>query len=512
LAEVALSQDPPILALNGIYKRYGGTVALRGVSLQVPRGEIHGLVGANGAGKSTLGKIISGAARPDGGSMLLDGSPLSLHSPRDALRAGIVRIAQEPTLVRTLSAEENVFLSQEIVHHGMIANRELAKRYRDLTESTGFAVRGTASAGTLSLAEQQKVEILRALSRDARLIIMDEPTAALAPDETDDLLATVRLLRDRGVTIVYVSHELSHVRELCDNLTVMRDGEIVGTFAASAVSSADIVRAMVGHDPDAVPIDEQTRGVGEEPLLEVLELCTREGAGPVSFTVAPHEILAIAGAPGSGKSSIGRSLFGAERRRSGVVNLRGRPYSPRHPAQAVREGIALVPQSRANALVMCRSVGENISLPTLRDLTSAMGVVRLGAERQRVREVVSQFSIHVPGLSAAVSTLSGGNQQKVVFGRWTLRTPQLLIVDEPTRGIDVEAKEAIYEILVSFARQGVAIILISMEADDVLRVADRVLVMRRGRALAELPRNAIDREGLLQLMLGEEGDERRAAV
>jgi len=503
--EVAVGGDPPLVALEQIRKRYGGTVALRDVSLEVVEGEIHGLVGANGAGKSTLGKVIGGAVRPDSGTMSLLGTPLPLRSPRDALRAGIARIAQEPTLVRTLSAEENVFLGQEATRHGNLDGRALRRRFRELTESIGFSVRPNAPARSLSLADQQKVEILRALSRSAKLVVMDEPTAALAPHETEYLLATVRLLRARGVTVVYVSHELSHVLELCDRLTVMRDGAAVATMPAAAATAAGLVRAMVGHEPVLAGSEQQAGRVAEEALLEVDGLRTRD-AGPLSFRVASGEILGIAGAPGSGKSSIGRVLFGAERLRSGDMLLAGRSYLPRHPAHAVRQGVAFVPQSRANALVMCLSVLENISLPTLRDVSPA-GVLRTGVERHRARDVVSKLAIRVGRVSAAVSTLSGGNQQKVVFGRWTLRTPRVLVVDEPTRGIDVAAKEAIYDILVSLAREGVAVVLISMEADDVLRLADRILVLRRGRVVTELSRGSVERAELLHLMLGETADE-----
>lgn len=492
--------DASFLAVERISKRFSGTLALAAVSLNVQAGEIHGLVGANGAGKSTLGKVLAGVVRPDSGTITLGGQRLSLKSPRDALRAGIARVGQEPTLVRTLTVEQNVFLGSEVTRLGSIVAQDLRRRFEALADSVGLNVKGSARVGDLSLAEQQRVEVLRALSRRAQLLIMDEPTAALSAAEIDRLLASTRLLNRAGVTIVYVSHELTEVMGLCKFVTVLRDGMVAERFESEKTDRSVIVRAMMGREVVSHRINPQSGSARREPELDVRELQTVSGAGPVSFQIRPGEVVALAGSPGSGKSSIGRALFGAERYHTGTITFKGSRKRRRSPTSAIADGIALVPQARGDALVMCRSGVENVSLPCLRSLSRA-GVIRTSLERRKVQRVVDDLEVR-GDMRAAVSTLSGGNQQKLIFGRWSLRSPRLLIVDEPTRGVDVGAREAIYKIVGALADEGVAVLLISMDVEDIMRLSDRYIIMRRGRNVGDYKRGEIDRTGILARMVG----------
>jgi len=487
---------------RGVGKYFGGTEALADVDVRIRRGSIHGLVGENGAGKSTLGRLIAGAITPDEGELHVDGRPVRFRSPREALRAGITLIAQELALAPKLSVLENVFLGVEPGFGGFLNGRAARERFNVLNERTGFGLEAGRRVATLRIAEQQKVEILRALARDARLLIMDEPTAALPAQDKERLLEIVRTLRGAGVTIVYVSHFLDEVLGLVDDVTVLKDGGVVLSTAAEGQTADSLVHAMVGRavslqksatkpafDRDRVVLSAQ--GLGRHGAFE-----------DVSFDVRAGEIVGLAGLVGSGRSEVARAIFGADRLDAGTVAVEGTARRLRRPIDAVRAGIAMLPESRKDqGLLMRRPIRENIALPHLAQLSH--GPFLDGRrERRAVGAVALKVDVRARTLTAPVRELSGGNQQKALFAKWLLQSPAVLIADEPTRGVDVGAKAAIHELLLSLAADGAAVILISSEFDEVARLAHRVLVMRTGRIVAEFEGTDVTEPALVHAAFG----------
>lgn len=474
--------------LVDVSKSFGGVQAVRNLSLTIERGAIHALVGENGAGKSTAAKIIAGALTPSSGQLRVAGEAVLLHSPRQALGHGIAMIDQELALVGARSVIDNVFLGDEARARGLLKPREQSARFAALIERTGFELDPEAIVGRLRVAEQQKVEILRALAREAELIVMDEPTARLTMVESRQLYAIVNALRDQSTTIVYISHFLDEVLALADTVTVMRDGLHVRTSPASEETSDSLVGAMLGRELELAFPKQPAGGVAGEPVLEVRNLSGAAGFADVDFTLRAGEIVGMAGLIGSGRSEFARALFGADRITAGEILLDGEPVKIRSPRAAVRRGLAMLTESRKDdGLVMGRSISENTVLPHL-DEVSAWGILQPKRERARVAQMIEQLDIRTSGPNLAVSSLSGGNQQKVMFAKWLMRTPRVLIVDEPTRGVDVGAKQAIYELITGLAESGMAILLISSELEEVLGLAHRILVMRRGRIVTTLDR------------------------
>jgi simple sugar transport system ATP-binding protein/ribose transport system ATP-binding protein len=478
---------PPVPAhveLRAVGKSFGGAQALAGVDLAIAEGTIHALVGENGAGKSTLGKVIAGVVRLDAGAMEVHGEPVHFHTPRDAQASGITMIAQELATVPQLSVLENVFLGAERaawVHRG--AMRE---RYAELDEQTGFGLSPDARVGDLRLADQQKVEILRALARDARLIVMDEPTAVLTADEAEKLFAIMRRLRERGTTIIYVSHFLEEVLALADAVTVLKDGALVRTGPASAETPATLVEAMLGHALELTFPPKRYPPDGAETVLEVRGISRRGAFQDISFDVRAGEIVGIAGLVGAGRSEVAHAVFGALRTEAGEISLAGTPLRGHGPADAVAAGIALLPESRKDQGLLMRSpVDQNITLASLGEV-SRRGFIRGRAERQVVGRLAESVTLRADRLDGRISELSGGNQQKALFAKWLVRRPKLLIVDEPTRGVDVGAKLAIHELIAKLAAEGVAVLLISSEFEEVAGLAHRVVVMRAGRIAARV--------------------------
>jgi len=486
------------VALRGVGKRFGGVVALRDVNLEIERGSIHGLVGENGAGKSTLGKIVAGVHRADVGELWVDGRRVVYHSPRDALRDGITIIAQEPTLVPHRSVLENVFLGIESAAAGVVDVRAMRRRFTELAEQAQIDLPPSLLARTLRVADQQKAEVLRALARKARLIVMDEPTSALTTDEAERLFELVRRLRAQGTTIIYVSHFLEEVLRLVDTVTVLRDGRIVRTSPAAQETPERLVQAMLGrsmelafpdkvHPPDDAPVVLSVRGLSRPP--HVLD---------VSFDIRAGEILGLAGLIGSGRSEVARAIFGADSRASGEIVIDGRRMRLRSPRDAVRAGIVMLPEDRkTQGLFMLRSIVDNVTLPRL-GAVSRLGVVATGSERRAAVSLMERVDVRAKGPSARVITLSGGNQQKVLFAKWLFAGPRVFIADEPTRGVDVGAKRAIYGLIRSLAAEGKAVLLISSEHEEVLGLAHRVLVMRGGRIVAELHRDTMSEDAVLR--------------
>lgn len=475
-----------LIQVQGLSKRFGGVRALDDVDLTVRGGSVHALIGENGAGKSTLGKVIAGVHQPDAGNLLVEGRPVHYRSPHDALGDGVTMIAQDLALLPHRTVSENVFLGIERSRLGVVDRRSLRRRYGALVAEVGFEVPGDVPAGTLKVADQQKVEILRAVAREARVIVMDEPTAALGREETERLLELVRLLVARGTTIVFVSHFLDEALAVSDDVTVLRDGRVVKSAAAADETPASLIAAMLGRSL-AMTFPDKRYPPADAPVVLSVEGLRRVGSVvDVSFDVRAGEIVGMAGLIGSGRSEIARAVFGADARDAGSVVLDGRTLRIRSPRSAIRAGIAMLPESRKEqGLQMNRSLIENVTLPHLRKVSRATVIAPL-RERRAVSEMARRVDVRASRLSAPVRTLSGGNQQKVLFARWLLRTPRIVIADEPTRGVDVGAKLAIYELLVSLAAEGLAVLVISSELEEILGLAHRILVVRGGEITAEL--------------------------
>ena len=500
--------------LADISKSFGGVRALDEVSLKVTRGSIHALVGENGAGKSTLGKIISGVLTPDRGQLLIETEPVTFHSPREAITRGIVLIAQELSVVPALSVAENVFLGTEPQKAGFVARRALRKKYAELAATAGFELAGDLRGRSLKTADQQKVEILRALSRNAELIVMDEPTAALSRPDAERLHEVIRRLAEGGTTVVLVSHFLREVAELADEVTILRDGRLVRTAPAAQETVETMLSAMLGRSlgtafPARRPVMPEAKVVLEARNLSA------PGVHNVSIKVKAGEIVGLAGLVGSGRTELARALCQAQRITAGTVATQSdqladagplrrwpRPGRRSTPRTALRKGLAMIPESRKEqGLLLGRPIVENVSLASLGRL-SELGLVRRTKERQAVTNVLGQVGVKVPTQQAPVATLSGGNQQKALFARMLLAAPRVLVADEPTRGVDVGAKRAIYDLLTELAAEGLGILFISEDTEEILGLAHRVLVMRGGEIKAELTGDAMTEAAILAAAFG----------
>ena len=490
--------------LRDISKSFGGTHALEGVSLAIGHGSIHALVGENGAGKSTLGKIISGVHSPDHGQLLLAGAPVRFRSPRDAISRGVILIAQELATVPSLTVAENVFLGVEPRQAGFQNRRELRRRYTELAASVGFELDGDANVGRLRTADQQKVEILRALCRNAQLIVMDEPTAALSRPDAEALHLVVRQLARSGTTVVLVSHFLNEVLELADEVTILRDGRLVQTVPAAGQTEDSLLSAMLGRPLDAA-FPPRRLVPADAPVVLSVRGLTAPGVNDVSFDLRAGEILGLAGLVGAGRTELARAVYRANRVRAGTVRVMGPAGMVSvtgTPRTAMRAGLAMIPESRKEqGLLPGRSVAENVTLSSLAQISRA-GIVRPRPERRAVRDMLTKVDVRGGGQAVAASALSGGNQQKLLFARSLLRDPLVLIADEPTRGVDVGAKRAIYELLALLTERGLGVLLISSDVEEILGLAHRVLVMRAGQIAAEFTGDAATEAAILGAAFG----------
>lgn len=476
----------PIIECRGLTKRFGGTVALDNITVSVEPTTVHALVGENGAGKSTLGKVLAGVHTPDEGEVLVDGEPVELRSPKAALGVGITMVAQELSLVAGRSVVENVFLGIESARCGILSARTDHERFEELVSQTGLEIDARAKVGSLSVAEQQRVEILRALARHARIIVFDEPTARLSHHEAMTLRDIVRDLAASGVTVVYVSHLLDEILALSDRVTVMRNGEIVRTADTARETHDTLVEGIAGRRLDAVFPARQPPSAEMNAVLELNDLARTGEFEDISLAVHPGEIVVLAGLVGSGRTEVARTVFGATQPTRGTMRLGGEPYAPRRQRDAIQLGVAMIPESRrTDGLFMRRRVADNVSLPHLSNFTK-FGVVRPRNERLRVTQATEDVRLTGASIDSPMNALSGGNQQKSLFARCLVSPPRLLIADEPTRGVDVGAKRAIYDLLVELASEGMAILAVSSEIDEVLGIAHRIVVMREGRIAAEL--------------------------
>ena len=493
--------DVPVLALEGVSKSFGAVRALRSVSLQLFAGEAHALAGENGAGKSTLIKVLAGVHRPDEGRVLLDGAPVEFGGPAAARDAGVAVIYQEPTLFPDLSVAENIFMGRQPKRSfGRVDHRAVHQAVAALFARLGVAMDPERPARGLSIADQQLVEIAKALSFDARVLIMDEPTAALTGSEVARLFTVVRALREQGAAVLFISHRLSEVFELCQRVTTLRDGALVAAEPLAGLTEADLVRRMVGRTLDEL-YPKQPAEVGEI-ALDVSRL-TREGVfTDVSFQVRSGEIVGLAGLVGAGRSEVARAVFGIDRFDAGQVAVSGRRLKPGSPSLAMAAGLALVPEDRrAQGLIMQMSVERNIGLADLPAHHPA-GLVSRRAERDRAVDWAAKLQVKYARLSDLVGTLSGGNQQKVVLAKWLATGPRVLIVDEPTRGIDVGTKAEVHRLLSQLAADGVAVLMISSDLPEILGMADRVLVMREGRISAEISREGATEQTVMAAATG----------
>ncbi|GAA1061635.1 sugar ABC transporter ATP-binding protein [Agromyces bracchium] len=498
------------LRARGVTKRYPGVVALDGVDLDVRSGEVHALVGENGAGKSTLVRILGGVHPPDRGQLTLDGADYTPATPQDALRAGIRVVHQELSALPNLTVAENLFLDGLPNRAGVVSYRELNRAAREMLDLVGLDVLPTTKMERLSLAQTQLVEIARALSSEAKVVVFDEPTATLTVPEKRRLLQLIADLRARGVAVIYISHHLEEIFEICDRATVLRNGETIGTRGIADLTTADLVRMMVGQalvDDHPFPDDVDPGAV----VLEVDQLEVADTGSAVSFVVREGEVVGMAGLVGAGRTETVRAIFGADQSRGGTVSVRGRRVHLRSPKDAVRGGISLATEDRKQqGLVLQMGCDVNISLANI-DAVSRRGFLRRRAERQRTADVAKQMRVKVGSIGTPVGTLSGGNQQKVVLGRWLFRDSDVLIVDEPTRGIDVGARHEIYGLLANLARRKKAIVMVSSDLGELIGMCHRILVFSRGQIVADIPREQFDQELILTHAysgyLGTEGGE-----
>jgi rhamnose transport system ATP-binding protein len=500
-----MSTDVPAVEFRAITRTFGATVALNSVSLSIRAGEVHALVGENGAGKSTLGKVLAGIIPPDSGEVLLAGRPEILGSPRQALSAGVTMIAQELSLVPERSVVDNVFLGIEPHRGPWVRRRLLRERFDELVRQSGIAVPPNALVGSLRIGEQQKVEILRALARDARVIVMDEPTARLSLQETTALLESVRTLRSRGTTVVFVSHFLEEVLEIADTVTIMRDARVVRTGPAALETRQSLIEAMTGRPLDAM-FPPRTYPADDAPEVLRVEGLSREGHfEDVSFHVRAGEIVVLSGLVGSGRSEILQAIYGASPADSGTMSLESRPFRPKNARGAIAKGLSFIPESRKDlGLILGASVADNVTLPYLRDVERA-GLISRRREGSLAQSRMTTVGVKAASPQAPVTTLSGGNQQKVLFARSLVRTPVLLLADEPTRGVDVGAKRSIYDLIAGLAHEGMGVLVVSSEIEEVMGLAHRIVVMHQGRIAAQFAAQDVEESAVISAAFGKLG-------
>ena len=492
---------PPLLELSNVSKSFPGVKALSDVHFEMRPGEVHALLGENGAGKSTLIKIISGVYRPDSGEMTFDGNSIHFNNPHEAQSLGIATIYQELSLYPELSVAENIFMGHAPRNRlGMVDWAAMRREADTILKSLDIQdMDVNRKVGTMTVGNRQRVEIAKALSQNARILIMDEPTAALTEADVDRLFGIVRLLRERGVGIIYISHRLEEVFLLGDRVTVLRDGQYVGTKDVASTSPDELISMMVGRTIDNLfPKFDTTVG---EPVLEVHDLVRKPLTRGVSMTVRAGEIVGLAGLVGSGRSELAQVIFGMTPAESGEILINEKAVRIRNPGRAMQLGIAYVPEDRGTqGLVRQMRIRENVSLAVLRQMIKGPFVDRR-AERELATSMIDRLSIRAYSTEQIVNKLSGGNQQKVVVGKWLASKPKLLIMDEPTRGVDVGAKAEIHRLLSELAQQGLAILMISSELPEIMGMSDRILVMREGRIVAQYSRKDATQENIAASMM-----------
>ena len=490
-----------LLRVENIDKHYGGVHALRNVSVSFESGEVHALMGENGAGKSTLGKVIAGAVRADQGQIFLDGRRVTIDNPLDAQRLGISIIFQELDLFPNLSVAENMVIGNLNYPDKLLVNPRSMERFcRPFLEQVGLNVSGKQSLGALPIGKMQQVAIARALSMNVRLIVMDESTSSLTEDAVEHLFSLIKKLRDSGVTIAYVSHKLEEVFRICDRVSVLRDGQYVATHRIADVDRRKLIRLMVGRD-----IGETVRGRrddrgnrDDQPLLSVSKVTTSK-LKQISFDLHGGEVVGIAGLVGAGRSELGAALFGLDRVVEGNIRLRGKPYQPKNPRTAIKNGLGLLPEDRKReGLMMQLPVNDNATISIIAKLAKC-SILRGGKEREVTQSIYEQTSLKAASPLVPVNTLSGGNQQKVLLARWLLVDPDVIFLDDPTRGVDVGAKEDIYSMIDRLALDGKGVLLVSSELPELLRCCDRIMVLQDGQLTGTVSADECTQEQILEL-------------
>ena len=490
----------PILTLKNVTKEYPGVVALDHMNLEVYPGEVHALMGENGAGKSTLIKVVSGAIKPNGGTILYEGKEYDSMTPALSKKLGIGVIYQEFNLVPDLSVAENIFLGQKLTS-GFTINRKLMnQRAKELMDSFGIDIDVTKDVKSLTVAYQQLVEITKTISSNIKVLIMDEPSAPLTNREIDAMFGIVRKLKAQGVAIIYISHRMEEIFALADRITVMRDGKYVGTKMASEIDNNGLIKMMVGRDLDEqYPTVEKEIG---EVALEVNRLCTDALLKDISFQVHKGEILGLAGLVGAGRTETARAIFGADSKSSGEIRIHGKTVQIHSPKDAIKDGIALIPEDRKkHGALLEMTIRDNISFIAVKSISKA-GFVDRNADKNMAEKYIKELSIKTPSMEQLTRNLSGGNQQKVVLAKSLASNSDIIIFDEPTRGIDVGAKKEIYVLMNELAKKGMAIIMISSEMQELLGMSDRIIVMHEGEMMGELRKEDATQEKILELASG----------
>ncbi|MET0794749.1 MAG: sugar ABC transporter ATP-binding protein [Polyangiaceae bacterium] len=508
-ARTASSGAPaPLLTMRGITKRFPGVLALSGVSLEVRAGEVLALMGENGAGKSTLMKVLGGVLTPDAGEIAIDGAPVSLDGVRSAKRHGIALIHQELMLAPNLDIAANIFLGNEQKRAlwRPLDRNTMHRRAAALLARIGLALPTTTPVSLLTTGQQQMVEVAKALSVESRIIVMDEPTSSLAAAESEQLFAIIRQLRADGIGIVYISHRMEEVLALSDRITVMRDGQNAGELSRAEATHDKIVALMVGRELSGAYFPEKpakSEPAAGEVVLTVKDLRVTGAPSGVSFSARRGEVLGFAGLVGSGRTELMEALFGVRRAHGGSMTVEGRPFAPRSARDAIERGVYLVPEDRKrHGLVLPMSVAENASLPSIGQ-RARLGLVNRSGDNRLAKAEVDRLRIKTPSIHQKVVTLSGGNQQKIVIGKWLAMNPKVLILDEPTRGIDVGAKAEIYRHMAELAAEGIAILMVSSDLEEVLGMSDRVVVMHERGIKGVLQRSELTQQRVASLMTGQ---------
>jgi ribose transport system ATP-binding protein len=487
-----------LVELTDIRKSFGGVRALQGVSFSLFSGEVHALLGENGAGKSTLMRVLGGEHIPDNGKMRVSGKDAQFTSPSDAIQSGIAVIHQEMALATDLTVAENIFLSEI---PSFISWNDLNQRAEVLITSLGFSIDPAATVSELSVAHQQVVEIAKALSRNAKIIVFDEPTAVLSVQDAEHLLSIIKVLRSRDVGVIYISHRLDEVFQIADRITVMKDGASISTVQRKDVTIEGVIKMMVGRSLAALFGEDVPRSIGNE-VLKVEGLCDEGRVKNASLNVRAGEIVGLGGLVGAGRTELVRLIFGAERARKGKVYINGKELTLRSPKDAVKAGIGLVPESRKEqGVVLDFPIRVNVTMAKLSPLVNFMGMIRHSEEKEVVSKIASRLRLKAASINHPVSSLSGGNQQKVVLAKWFHSDGDLMIFDEPTRGVDVGAKTEIYSLIKSLAAEGRAILIISSEHLELFGLCDRILVMREGELTGSLLPEEYSEENLLKLAM-----------
>jgi rhamnose transport system ATP-binding protein len=499
-----MTQSKPALLATGIRMAFGGVDVLKNVDFTIYPNEIHGLIGENGAGKSTLAKIIAGIHQPKDGTIQLNGSSVEVTNPHVATQLGIALIHQEPLTFPELDVAENIFIGRQPTHKRMrsIDWGTMHQRSGEILEDLGVKLDPRRKVRGLSIADQQMVEMAGALSQDARILLMDEPTAALTPNEVKDLFTIMRKLRDQGTGIVFISHRLEEIFEICDRITILRDGELVGVREPDKTSIDEIIRLMVGRELSTL----FQKGNGHEPgrpMLEITALSRNMKFSDINFEVRAGEIVGIAGLVGSGRTEVARALFGTLDIDSGTVRLDGKTVDIRHPRQALSLGLIYLPEDRQHhGLLMPMSVTHNTTLTVLKRI-SRYGWLRERDERNLTNTYVQKLRIVLRNIGQPVRELSGGNQQKVVLSKWLSANPKVMILDEPTRGIDIGAKSEVHRLMGELAASGIAILMISSELPEILAMSDRIIVMREGRITGRFDKSEATAERIMAAATGQ---------